>query len=154
MPDVEELYYRKLVFRTRLLADRKYTPSHFWVQQQAEGQWRVGLTKFASRMLGDVVEIGFDRQPGESVALGQEIGWFEGFKARSDLYSVVAGRFEGSNPLLIDRIAVIDDDRYRRGWLYEVRGEPDAQVMDMHAYAVLLDDTIDRMRRSQLESSE
>ena len=154
MADVEELFYRKLVFRTRLLADRRYTPSHFWVQQQADGPWRVGLTKFASRMLGDVIEIGFDRRPGEEIALGEEIGWFEGFKARSDLYSVVSGQFEGSNPLLIDRIAVIDDDRYRRGWLYEVSGEPDAQAMDMHAYARLLDETIDRMRRSQLESTE
>lgn len=154
MGDVEELLYRKLVFRTKLLGDRRYTPSHFWVQQQPEGQWRVGLTKFASRMLGDVVEIAFDRQIGDRVALGQDIGWFEGFKARSDLYSVVAGEFAGSNPLLVDRIAVIDDDRYRRGWLYEVRGEPDAQAMDMHAYATLLDETIDRMRRAQLESRE
>ena len=154
MAEVEELFYRKLVFRTRLMGDRRYTPSHFWVQQQPDGQWRVGLTKFASRMLGDVVEIAFDRAAGEAVALGQEIGWFEGFKARSDLYSVVAGEFAGSNPLLVDRIAVIDDDRYRRGWLYEVRGEPDPNAMDMHAYAELLDATIDRMRRSQLESTE
>lgn len=154
MSDVEELYYRKLVFRTRLMGDRRYTPSHFWVQQQPEGHWRVGLTKFASRMLGDVVEIGFERAIGETVALGQEIGWFEGFKARSDLYSVVAGEFAGSNPILIDRIALIDDDRYRRGWLYEVRGEPDPQAMDMHAYAALLDATIDRMRHAQLESAE
>jgi glycine cleavage system H protein len=154
MTDVEELYYRRLLFRTRLLSDRRYTASHFWVQQQPDGQWRVGLTKFASRMLGDVVEIGFDRQVGDTVALGQEIGWFEGFKARTDLYTVVAGQFAGSNPLLIDRIAVIDDDRYRRGWLYEVRGEPDPQAMDMHTYAELLDATIDRMRHSQLESHE
>ena len=154
MPDVEELLYRKLVFRTKLLGDRRYTPSHFWVQQQPEGQWRVGLTKFASRMLGDVVEIAFHRNVGDQVTLGQEIGWFEGFKARSDLYSVVTGAFAGSNPLLVDRIAVVDDDRYRRGWLYEVRGEPDAQAMDMHAYAELLDATIDRMRHSQLESRE
>ena len=154
MPDVEEIFYRRLVFRTRLLGDRRYTPSHFWVQQQPEGHWRVGLTKFASRMLGDVVEIGFDRKAGDEVALGEDIGWFEGFKARSDLYSVVAGQFVGTNPLLIDRIAVIDDDRYRRGWLYEVKGEPDARAMDMHAYAALLDQTIDRMRRSQLESGE
>ena len=154
MPDVEEIFYRRLVFRTRLLGDRRYTPSHFWVQQQPEGYWRVGLTKFASRMLGDVVEIGFDRKPGDAVTLGEDIGWFEGFKARSDLYSVVAGQFVGTNPLLVDRIAVIDDDRYRRGWLYEVRGEPDALAMDMHAYAALLDQTIDRMRRSQLESGE
>ena len=150
--ETDELYYRRLLFRTRLLGDRRYTPSHFWVQEQAPGTWRIGLTKFASRMLGDVVEIHFDRREGDRVELGQEIGWFEGFKARSDLYSVASGVFAGSNPLLADRIVVVDDDRYRRGWLYEIQGEPDPQAMDMHAYAALLDGTIDRMRHSQRES--
>lgn len=154
MVDTDELYYRRLLFRTRLLGDRQYTPSHFWVQQQADSSWRVGLTKFASRMLGDVVDIGFDRQPGDRIALGQEIGWFEGFKARSDLYSVIDGALAATNPLLVDRIAVVDDDRYRRGWLYEAQGEPDPNTMDMHAYAALLDETIDRMRQSQRESYE
>jgi glycine cleavage system H protein len=154
MADIDELYYRRLLFRTRLLGDRLYTPSHFWIQQQAEGVWRVGLTKFASRMLGDVVEIGFERKAGEPVEIGDSIGWFEGFKAMSDVYSVAAGVFAGTNPLLIDRIAVIDDDRYRRGWLYEVTGQPEPNAMDMHAYAALLDETIDRMRQSQREAVE
>ena len=154
MADIDELFYRRLMFRTRLLGDRLYTASHFWVQQQANGLWRVGLTKFASRMLGDVVEIGFVRQAGEPVEIGESIGWFEGFKAMSDLYSVATGVFAGTNPLLIDRIAVIDDDRYRRGWLYEVEGHAEPDAMDMHAYAALLDDTIDRMRHSQREASE
>ena len=154
MADIDELYYRRLLFRTRLLGDRLYTPSHFWMQQQPDGLWRVGLTKFASRMLGDVVEIGFVRQAGEPVAIGDGIGWFEGFKAMSDLYSVASGVFAGTNPLLVDRIAVIDDDRYRRGWLYEVKGEAEPNAMDMHAYAALLDETIDRMRHSQPEPAE
>ena len=154
MVETDELHYRRLLFRTRLLADRQYTPSHFWVQQQPDSSWRVGLTKFASRMLGDVVDIGFVRQPGDNISLGQEIGWFEGFKARSDLYSVISGALAATNPLLVDRIAVVDDDRYRRGWLYEARGEPDPSAMEMHAYAALLDETIDRMRQSQRESAE
>ena len=154
MADTEELYYRRLLFRTKLLGDRLYTPSHFWIQQQESGVWRVGLTKFASRMLGDVVEIAFDCREGDAVEIGDTIGWFEGFKARSDLFSVAGGAFLGSNPLLVDRIAVIDDDRYRRGWLYEVRGEPEPSAMDMYAYAALLDATIDRMRQSHRESTE
>lgn len=154
MPDTDELYYRRLLFRTRLLGDRLYTPSHFWIQRQDTGYWRVGLTKFASRMLGDVVEIGFESKEGDRVELGDPIGWFEGFKARSDLYSVAAGVFRGPNPLLIDRIAVIDDDRYRRGWLYDVDGEPEPNAMDMHAYAALLDATIDRMRHSHPGAAE
>ena len=151
---MDELYYRQLLFRTRLLGDRRYTASHFWIQQQENGIWRVGLTKFASRMLGDVVEVGFDTRDGETVRIGDTIGWFEGFKARSDLFSVASGVFAGSNPLLVDRIAVIDDDRYRRGWLYEVRGEAEPDAMDMHAYAALLDRTIEHMRQSRQEPIE
>jgi len=152
--DTEELLYRRILFRTKLLGDRLYTASHFWIQQQGADVWRVGLTKFASRMLGDVVEIGFDVKPGERIQIGDSIGWFEGFKARSDLFSVAAGAFLGSNPLLVDRIAVVDDDRYRRGWLYEVKGTPEPNAMDMQAYAMWLDDTIDRLRQSQRESAE
>ena len=154
MSDTDELFYRRLLFRTKLLGDRLYTPSHFWIQQQDTGTWRVGLTKFASRMLGDVVEIGFDRKAGEAVELGDAIGWFEGFKARSDLYSVASGTFAGTNPLLVDKIVVIDDDRYKRGWLYEIDGQPEPNALDMHAYAKLLDDTIDRMRHSQREAGD
>jgi glycine cleavage system H protein len=150
----EELYYRRLLFRTRLLGDRLYTASHFWIQEQDPGVWRIGLTKFASRMLGDVVEIGFDVAAGAGVEIGQSIGWFEGFKARSDLYAVAGGTFLGGNPVLADRIALVDDDRYRRGWLYEVRGSAEPKAMDMHGYAALLDDTIDRMRQSQMEEAE
>jgi glycine cleavage system H protein len=150
----EELYYRRLLFRTRLLGDRLYTASHFWIQEQDPGVWRIGLTKFASRMLGDVVEIGFDVAAGAGVEIGQSIGWFEGFKARSDLYTVAGGTFLGGNPILADRIALVDDDRYRRGWLYEVRGSAEPTAMDLHGYAALLDETIDRMRQSQMEEAE
>lgn len=144
----EELYYRRLLFRTRLLGDRLYTASHFWLQEQETGIWRVGLTKFASRMLGDVVEMGFDVPEGATIAIGDTIGWFEGFKAKTDLFSVAEGVFLGGNPVIRDRIALVDDDRYRRGWLYEVRGAREPQAMDLHAYAALLDETIDRMRSS------
>lgn len=147
-----ELFYRRLLFRTRLLGDRLYTPSHFWIQEQQPGVWRIGLTKFAARMLGEVVDIGFDVQPGSAVGIGEPIGWFEGFKARSDVYAVAGGEFAGANPLLADRLALVDDDRYGRGWLYEVRGTREPDAVDMHGYAQLLDATIDRMRASQEES--
>ncbi len=150
----EELYYSRSLFRTRLLGDRLYTASHFWIQEQEPGLWRVGVTKFASRMLGDVVEIGWEVADGADVAVGDSIGWFEGFKARSDLYCVASGVFAGANPELVDRIALIDDDRYRRGWLYAVRGRPDPAAMDMHGYAALLDATIERMKNTPLGKTE
>jgi glycine cleavage system H protein len=141
-----DIHYRRSRFSTRIAGDRLYTPAHFWLAQSSSGAWRVGLTKFAARMLGDVVDIGFDVAPGGVVGLGDAIGWFEGFKARSDLYTVVAGRFIGGNPELEQDVDVIDRDRYGRGWLYEVDGTPDAAACDAAGYAAILDATIDRMR--------
>jgi glycine cleavage system H protein len=108
--------------------------------------WRVGLTKFAARMLGDVVDIGFEAASGVEVQLGDAVGWFEGFKARSDLYTVVSGTFVRGNPELEEDIDAVDRDRYGRGWLYEVRGMPDPAACDAAGYAAILDATIDRMR--------
>jgi glycine cleavage system H protein len=143
---VGDLFYRRSRFSTRLLTDRLYTPSHFWVKEQEPGRWVVGLTKFAARMLGDVVDVGFETETNAAVRLGDAIGWFEGFKARSDLYSVVEGRFVGGNPVLADDVDVIDRDRYGNGWLYAVDGRVDPDARDAAGYVQLLDHVIDRMR--------
>jgi glycine cleavage system H protein len=127
-----------------------YTPSHFWVKEETPGTWRVGLTKFASRMLGDVVDVAFERPAGSPVQLGDVLGSFEGFKARSELYAVVSGRFAGGNPGLEQDVDVIDRDRYGAGWLYAVEGTVDPDARDAAGYVELLDAVIDRMlgRRS------
>ena len=52
----ETLEYKRGRFGTRLPAERRYTRSHYWLKQTEAGLWRVGFTKFAARMLGDVVE--------------------------------------------------------------------------------------------------
>lgn len=142
------LYYRRSRFSTRLLTDRLYTPSHFWVREESPGLWLVGLTKFAARMLGDVVDVSFDLAPGAEVGLGDVVGSFEGFKARSDLYAVVAGRYAGANQELDTDVDVIDRDRYGRGWLYAVEGRVDPEARDAQGYVALLDEVIDRMRGS------
>src|SRR6478672_2695466 len=96
----EFIYYKRSRFSSRLPAERLYTPSHFWILQVEPGVWRVGFTKFATRMLGDFVELGFEPKIGDAVQVGQTIGWVEGFKALTDLYCVVEGQFAGTNPEL------------------------------------------------------
>ena len=128
------------------MTDRLYTESHFWVKEHEPGVWRVGLTKFAARMLGDVVDVGIDVNAGSTVQLGEAVGWFEGFKALSDLYSVVTGRFAGGNPALEQDVDRIDRDRYGAGWLYAVEGRPDPNARDASGYVRWLDEVIDRMR--------
>ena len=77
------IYYKRSRFLTHLPEGRLYTRSHSWLLEVSPGTWRVGLTKFASRMLGDVVEFKITAVNGDRVSVGQTIGWIEGFKAVS-----------------------------------------------------------------------
>lgn len=104
------------------------------------------MTKFATRMLGDLVEFEFDARPGQQVSVGQTIGWIEAFKALTDLYCVVEGVFAGVNPLIEQDISLVDTDPYGKGWLYSVSGAPDVDSVDVHGYVEILDLTIDKMK--------
>lgn len=104
------------------------------------------MTKFATRMLGELVEHGFEVEPGDQVEVGQVIGWIEGFKAASDLFCVVEGEFQRGNPQLQEKIRLLHTDPYGRGWLYEVRGTPEPSSVDVHGYVEILDQTINQIR--------
>ncbi len=143
------LPYKRSHFATQLPVDYLYSPSHAWAADAGEGTWRVGLTKFATRMLGEMVDHGFEIEAGAAVQCGQIIGWVEGFKAISDLFCVAEGEFIGSNPALKENIRLITREPFGAGWLYAVKGRPDAKCLDVHAYRDLLDKTIDRILAQQ-----
>lgn len=111
--------------------------------------WRVGFTRFATRMLGDLVEYELSIKTGDSVALGDEIGSVEGFKAVTAIFSVMEGEFLGAGDDLRADITLVERDPYGRGWLYRVRGRPDPESVDAHGYAALLDTTIDKLLASR-----
>lgn len=149
MAEAKTLFYKRSHFVTHLPLTFLYSRSHYWLAQQADGTWRVGLTRFATRMLGEMVDHGFETEVNVNVALGQIIGWVEGFKAISDVYCVAEGIFLGTNPALRERIALIDKQPYGDGWLYAVRGTPDAKCLDVHAYRDHLDRAIDLILSKQ-----
>jgi len=143
------VYFKQARFTTRLPREHTYSASHYWLHELEPGLWRVGLTKFATRMLGDLVEHEFRPSPGEPVAVGDAIGWIEGFKALSDIYCVAGGEFAGGNPELQRDLTRVDADPYDTGWLYQVRGEPEPGALDVEGYVAHLTGTIDRMLAEQ-----
>ena len=143
------LFYKRSHFVTHLPVDYRYSRGHAWLSRQEDGLWRVGLTKFATRMLGEVVDHGFDAQSGAAVGVGQPIGWIEGFKAITEVFCVGDGEFVGSNPALKSSIQCISDDPYQSGWLYLFKGQPDLRCVDVERYRAILDETIDRILEKQ-----
>lgn len=145
----ETLLYKRATFVTRLPVGHRYSPSHSWLAESAPGRWRVGFTKFALRMLGELVDVQFEAAPGQPLKPGDIVGAIEGFKAVSDLYCVGTGRFVGGNPALGKDLDSLGRDPYAEGWLYEFEGEPDPRCLDVAAYQDLLNETIDRILAKQ-----
>ncbi|TWT36544.1 Glycine cleavage system H protein [Posidoniimonas corsicana] len=150
----DTLYYRQARFSTRLPKSHRFCPSHYWLLDVGGGRLRVGLTKFAIRMLGDFVEHEFTPQNGDLVSQGQPIGWIEGFKAQSDIFCVGGGVFVGGNPSLHENPQLIDKDPYDGGWLYELENATITDAVDAESYAAILDQTIQRMVDEQHQSEE
>jgi len=172
---MQTIRFRHAHFTARLPVDYRYTPSHFWLlpapaatgehlsdlhgasPQAAAGQaatgqgtlWRVGFTKFATRMLGELVEMVLEVEPGQAITPGSRLGTVEGFKAVSDLFSVIDGTFSTRNPLLTSEACLTHSDPYERGWLYTARGEPEPGHLDVHGYIAHLQETIDRLQASR-----
>ena len=120
-------FYKRSNFDTHLPVDCLYSPSHFWIAKTGDPQsgaerLRIGFTKFATRMLGEIVEVRFELPPGTALAGGDVVGSIEGFKAISDIYSCAGGAFAGSNPALTTKVELVGKEPYAGGWLYEVDG--------------------------------
>lgn len=147
--------YKRATFATRLPTDFLYSPAHCWLAEvQGNGVgperlWRVGYTKFALRMLGELVDVLWEAQPDNPLEPGQVLGSIEGFKAMSDIYAIGIGNFVRSNPELVQDLSVLNKDPYGDGWIYEFHGTPDPRTLSVQDYCELLDDTIDRILAKQ-----
>lgn len=160
---METVRFRHAHFSARFPVGYRYAPSHFWLlpaeweesnppaDPTCSGRWRVGFTKFATRMLGELVEMHLTVASGETVQAGQPLGSVEGFKAVSDLFCVAEGTFLGTNPALNAEACLTHSAPYGEGWLYEVEGIPQAETLDVHEYIALLQETIDRLQASRYD---
>jgi glycine cleavage system H protein len=148
-PRVETVYYRRSRFTTHLPVDRRYSAAHYWLLEESAGVWRVGFTKFATRMLGDIVEFEFNVTPGAPIGIGDEIGSIEGLKAVTSIFSAGGGRFAGEGATLRQDVTLAETDPYGKGWLYRLQGDPAPDTVDVHGYVALLDLTIDKMLTSR-----
>ncbi len=142
-------FYKRSNFVTHLPVECLYSPSHFWLAKIGGEKWRVGFTKFATRMLGEIVEVRFEKTVGAALESGEIVGNIEGFKAISDLFSCANGTFSAANPALANAVEKVGEDPYGEGWLYEIEGKPDEKCVPLAEYRTMLDATIDRILEKQ-----
>ena len=118
----------------------KYTKSHEWVLQEADGTVTVGITFHAQSQLGDVV---FVETPaaGRKVKQGEECGVIESVKAAADIYAPLSGEIVAANGELADAPEKINQDPYS-AWMFRIKpGNPAelAGLLDAAAYQKIAD---------------
>ena len=125
-----------------LPTDYLYSAEHEWVNStdvNADDVVRVGITQYAADRLGEIVYVELPEVGAEAEA-GEPCGEVESTKSVSDIYAPVSGEIVAVNEDLEDSAAIINDDPYGEGWIYEVRVTEVGPLMDAEAYAAENDD--------------
>jgi glycine cleavage system H protein len=121
-------------------ANLKYTKSHEWVKQEADGTVTVGITHHAQELLGDLV---FVETPaiGRKLKQGEECAVVESVKAAADVFAPLSGEVVAANTELADAPEKINQDAYA-AWMFKLKpavaGEL-AGLLDAVAYQAIAD---------------
>lgn len=122
-------------------SDLKYTKSHEWVRQEADGTVTVGITDHAQEALGDIVFLELP-EAGRTVKAGEECAVVESVKAASDIYAPVSGEVVARNDAAIDAPESVNQDAYA-AWLFKLKPGNAAEIgalLDAAAYAKVADE--------------
>ena len=121
-------------------ANLKYTKSHEWVRQEADGSVTVGITHHAQELLGDLV---FVEAPaiGRKFKQGEECAVVESVKAAADVYAPLSGEVVGANAELADAPEKVNQDAYA-AWMFKLKIDNPAELaglLDAAAYQAIAD---------------
>jgi glycine cleavage system H protein len=118
----------------------KYTISHEWIRQDADGTVSVGITFHAQQMLGDVVFVE-NPAPGRRLKQGEECGVIESVKAAADIYAPISGEVVAANAELSDAPEKVNADPYA-AWMFKIKPDNPVELtalLDAAAYQKIAD---------------
>jgi glycine cleavage system H protein len=101
------------------MSEVRYTDQHEWVRVDG-GEATVGITKFATEQLGDVVFVELP-EAGRKVGAGGEAAVVESVKAASEVYAPLSGEVTASNAALTDDPAKVNADPEGEGWFFKIK---------------------------------
>ena len=110
-------------------SDLRYTRDHEWVRPNGN-QWRVGITKFATEQLGEVVFVELPKV-GTAFSKGDAIGSIESVKAVSEIYAPVSGKVTAVNNALETEPESINDDPHDQGWMVDIEPSDKSELDDL-----------------------
>jgi len=117
-----------------------YSDEHEWVLMETDNTALIGITKFASDNLGDIVFIELP-EAGNDVTQFQQFGEIESVKAVSELYSPISGNITEINKSAVQNPEILSDSPYGEGWLIKVKLKDNSELenlMNLQSYESFL----------------
>lgn len=122
--------------------DLLYSKDHEWVKKEANGTYKVGITEFAQKELGDIVFVELPETDSQ-VNAGDSFGSVESVKTVSELYAPVAGTVAETNKELEDAPELVNESPYEKAWMIELKNIDSkglGELLDAAAYEQLIDE--------------
>ena len=113
----------------------RYTASHEWVREEADGTLSIGITDHAQDSLGELVFVELP-EAGRRLAAGDACAVVESVKAASDVYAPFAGEVVARNDALAEAPNELNKDPYA-AWLFRIKPAAGARLdnlMDAQTY--------------------
>ena len=101
------------------MGEKKFSKQHEWVSIDGEVA-TIGITKYASEMLGDVVFVELPEK-GQNIEKDGQAGVVESTKAASDIYSPLAGEIIEINQSIVDDPAAVNKDPEGNAWFFKIK---------------------------------
>ena len=121
-------------------AELKYTKTHEWVRQEADGSVTIGISEHAQDLLGDMVFVELP-EVGRQLAASEDCAVVESVKAASDVYAPITGEVTEANSALEDSPEIVNQSPYGDGWLFRMMPADAAEVdglLDAAGYAAVV----------------
>jgi glycine cleavage system H protein len=110
----------------------KMTDTYEWLFFE-NGHVKVGITKKASKEIGEIVHIHFPKV-GQKVEKGKEILVLESTKSAIDTYAPISGEIVEVNTKLLENLNHLNDDPEGKGWLFSIKPHNINQYLSLDDY--------------------
>ena len=101
------------------MSEKKFSKKHEWVSLEGDIA-TVGITKYATEMLGDIVFVEVP-DAGKSIEKEGQAAVVESTKAASDVYSPISGEVTEGNKAIADDPGSVNGDPEGASWFFKLK---------------------------------
>jgi glycine cleavage system H protein len=97
-----------------------YNRNHTWAHLEASGTASVGLDDFIQHLTGEIKLTNL-KNPGEKIKKGELLTQIDKEGKQLRVFSPISGEIVDTNPTLDEDPGIINEDPYKKGWIYKVK---------------------------------